>query len=756
MTMQSPEILLPSLNSALRRLRGACTVLGNDEIDKSLLEVMRRLILAEVLGDKWIIAMGGSQGAGKTTLMSTIYELNDWLKGNEGRGEKMPVLIYESDDTETPQGYVRRLVPVKSPNKDAIEPEIENKIGKTKPTDFTLDDVPVKDIAEFQKIICDPAPADLLPVLKVPPRFFNQKKQAWLLLPGYEKQERSNRSWQELMRQAMIAAGGCIVVTDETRMANVQQIEIVKDMLENELKNCQPYIVISKTESCRNTENHPKNEQRRREIITSACATFKVDDKHVILSGAEDPQYIKEWLPQLRTAINDLTLSGTSNRQEQMAHLTDVIGKDLTRVLNTIRSKSRIYFASTAGDADDSLSVAMEKILEEFDIAAESLREKHTREVNANADKAFEDARRSMLNLLKNEHEGFKNIISNVFQSTSEDTEKMNALVQRSWQTAAPGFHSNYSISLGNLTAPLLGRTTEEESRKPSQGLLAKSNSEKLIELGYKDKSGKSIEYKKLKKDTIKDLRILLGNTSEEEEKAYQDTSKKLGASVALLPALTLEYSRIAYAMPKSWGLTGDGTLGHPISGGNVTRDGVASLSAGVDLGRTAIKAFAALLAVDVVSDGDADILNVFTNNTPTSNTPTGTPPPLPTGTPLTLHPAAVAVAAVVAGAYVTSIAITGVRNIERQASARAHSMLANVRDQQAKHLRESFDHAIAVARDRVKEKLRERYHLDETLMQKDRLAVAIADVSAIANDLRHELESSPVGLQPFLIVGED
>jgi len=329
-------------------------------------------------------------------------------------------------------------------------------------------------------------------------------------------------------------------------------------------------------------------------------------------------------------------------------------------------------------------------------------------------------------------------------------------LVQRSWKNAAPSFHSNYSNSLEKLTAPILGRTYDGISKTPAQGLLSESKSGKLIQLGYRDHANKPIEYKKLKKDTIKDIRILLGNSSAEEENENQETSKKLGASVALLPALTLEYSRIAYSMPESWGLTEDYTVGHTISGSNVARDGVESLSAGADLGRTAIKSFAALMAVDVASDGDADILNIFTNNTPSSNTPTSTPPPLPTGTPLTLHPAAVAVAAVVAGAYVTSMAVTGIRNIERKASARAHSMLANVKDQQVKHLRDSFDYAIQVARDRVKEKLRVRYHLDETLMQKDRLAVAIADVSAIANDLRYELESSVVGLQPFLVAGDD
>ncbi len=114
MTLQSPEVLLEHLNNALRHLRGACTYLGSEDIDDKLLEVMRRLLLAQVLGETWVVAVGGSQGAGKTTLMACLYGLLDseekWLEGNEGRGEKMPVLVQEQGDLQKVQGYVRRLV----------------------------------------------------------------------------------------------------------------------------------------------------------------------------------------------------------------------------------------------------------------------------------------------------------------------------------------------------------------------------------------------------------------------------------------------------------------------------------------------------------------------------------------------------------------------------------------------------------------------------------------------------------------------
>jgi hypothetical protein len=67
--MQSPELLLAGLNSALRDLRAAAQVHKPEQIAAALLPVMRRRLVAEVVGRTWILAIGGSQSAGKTTLV---------------------------------------------------------------------------------------------------------------------------------------------------------------------------------------------------------------------------------------------------------------------------------------------------------------------------------------------------------------------------------------------------------------------------------------------------------------------------------------------------------------------------------------------------------------------------------------------------------------------------------------------------------------------------------------------------------------
>lgn len=725
MALQSPEVLLENLNSALRHLRGACTDLGNEEIDEKLLEVMRRLLLAEVLGNTWIVAVGGSQGAGKTTLMACLYGLRgdgpQWLEGNEGRGEKMPVLVLEDDGVQHSQGYVRRLV------QDAVT------------RGYTLQDVQVE-VSEFQRAVSDPATGDLLPVLRVPRRYFKRDSQAWLLLPGYEKQDRDNRGWQELMRQAMVAAGGCIVVTDGTRTAS-QQHEMVKDMLEGELQGVRPYIVVSKTEDTRN------DPQAQAQLRASAQAMFKVDadavEKQIILTGTDDPEYVAQWMPHVQRAINDLNFTGQSNRHLQMSHLSELIGKDLTRVLNLIRSKARLFFNSGEEGVGDGAQ-ALASMLETFDIAVEELRADHSELVNGLANQAFVAAAKELTDKLASDHEGFMNWMSSAFDTTSETKNKMQSVVQSAWRGEASQLFANYSGGLAQLTGRKLGRSDETAVAANATPNIIHEKSRALIRAGYMNASGQLVKFQKLTPENVGDIRLLLGHNTTEEAVAHKESSNQLGVSVGLVPAVALEYTRLFYAMPEVVGLKEGFIPASDASVSNVMQDGVQSLQAGVQLGKTAIRSLAALMAVDVVSDGDSDILGtIFGKTEPSDGTSL---PPVPT----TLHPAAVAATAVVAAAYLTTVAVTRLRTFEKAASTQAHAMLGSVHDHHVEHLKKQFDKTMAAARARIVEGMRARYKMDEALMRKDRLARTMAEVISLTGDLRHELSVSAAGLNVF------
>ncbi|KAA8601349.1 hypothetical protein F0Z19_1076 [Vibrio cyclitrophicus] len=725
--MESPEVFLKELNSALRRLRGACNVLANDEIDKKLLAVMRRLLLAEILGNKWIIAVGGSQGAGKTTLMSKIYDCGDWLQGNEGRGEKLPIIITETDEVNVPKGYVRRLKSGHSENQLIVK------------------DVPV-DVENFNKIITDPSAEDLLPVLKVPKRYFKRENQSWLLLPGYEKQDRDNKDWQELMRQAMIAAGGCIVVTDETRMANQQQLDITKDMLANELKHCEPCVVISKTESYKNDLD------RQNQLKNSAINTFKIDesqiDKQIILTGTDDSDYCEEWMPKLVNMIDELNYTGQSNRVFQINNLAQLIGRDLIKVLNSIRSKARLIFKSSESTES---ALMCKELLGEFDEAVTSLREEHKKIARAYVNQNLKNATKNLDEKLASDHEGFKNWITSAFDSTTEIKTKAQQTVEEAWQQEGGNFLSGYATQLTGLTLEKLGAVNNSEIE------ISKNDPpKKLIELGYAGKSGQPIQFKVLSEEIKNDIKIVLSHNAN----TSRETSKKLAESVRLIPIISLEYARLSYSVPK---LLADELKLKMNDNGELIEQSVEAISKGANEGRNALKAVAALLAVDVISDGDSDILGTLfghskdkesetnsnddsTNVETTSETEGGSVPPV------MLHPAAIAVTAVVAACYITTKAISGLRKQEQELSIQAHSLLNAISDSHYENFCSSFDEVMRSARSRLEFTLRQRYHLDEHLMRKERLTKALADVIVLSNDLKAEIDSSASGLNPLLV----
>ncbi|MBH0012037.1 hypothetical protein I6F66_08040 [Pseudoalteromonas sp. NZS100_1] len=729
--MESPEIFLKELNSTLRRLRGASNVLANEEIDKKLLAVMRRLLLAEILGNEWIIAVGGSQGAGKTTLMSKIYDCGDWLQGNEGRGEKLPVMIIETNEVSAPQGYVRRLQ--------------KSDIGDQ----LLIKDVLIN-VENFNQVITDPSAEDLLPVLKVPKRYFKRENQSWLLLPGYEKQDRDNKDWQELMRQAMIAAGGCIVVTDETRMANQQQLDITKDMLANELKHCEPCVVISKTES------YKGNSDRQSQLKNSAMNTFKIDesriDKQIILTGTDDSDYCEEWMPKLVNMIDELNYTGQSNRVFQINNLAQLIGRDLTKVLNSIRSKARLIFNSS--EATESALMCKE-LLGEFDEAVTSLREEHKKIARAHVNQNLKNATKNLDEKLASDHEGFKNWMTSAFDSTTEIKTKAQQTVEEAWQQEGSNFLSGYATQLTGLTLEKLGAVNNSEIEISKNDPPKLPNTKKLIELGYAGESGQPIQFKVLSEEIKNDIKIVLNhnfNTSSE-------TSKKLAESVRLIPIISLEYARLSYSVSK---LLADELKLKMNDNGELIEQSVEAIRNGANEGRNALKAVAALLAVDVISDGDSDILGTLFGHTKDKETETSSndsaseestsEPEGGSVPPVMLHPAAIAVTAVIAACYITTKAVSGLRKQEQELSIQAHSLLNAISDSHYANFCSSFDEVMRSARSRLEFILRQRYHLDEHLMRKERLTKALADVIVLSNDLKAEIDSSASGLNPLLV----
>lgn len=720
--MQNPEILLKNLNTALCNLRGAANLLGDNDdarIDSKFLPVMRKLLLAEVLGNTAILAIGGSQGAGKTTFLTSLYDLDTkesaWLKPNEGRGEKLPVLIVEEKGRDKVEGFVRRLV----------------KDGER----YQLSDVSAS-VPEFQEATSGKNPADLLPVLKVPKRYFNSPQQAWLLLPGYEKENRDNKEWQSVMRQALIAATGCIIVTDKTRMANQQQAEIVKDMLSNELRGVKPLIVISKTEDER---DKPEGLQQLRETAQEVFQVPKEFAEHWIVCTGTHPDYVQQWRPLVEKAIGELTISSSpETRSAQLKRLETVISRDLSSVITLIKNKADLFFA---GESVSPGTKTLQEALEKFDDAKADLREKYHSELEKLLTNHCHSAWKNLQNMLKNDYEGLGKKVSNFFsgETITEEQLRIESDLKKAWKTPGSILEKHANV-LAQVTQKSLGAPTDlPQSGTPWQ------------RLGYVGSDNQVIAWGKLEDGSVqKNLRAIFNAKDAASEKwAKPASDKEYIKAFKLLPAITLEYARVASMIPALVGV--DPTLLDEVAATerpNLVASAVKHLGDGVDVSKTVLGSIATILAVDVAEDGDVDtipaLLNAIGLGAPAAANTAATG-----GAATTSAGAAVmsGIGAAIVGTIAVGYLVHSVRNEIRihdgAARSKAQQMLLGIKDHHLKHFLDHFDNLMKEVRGRLEEALRKRYGLDESFWKRDYLATALVDVGSLKDDLLLELGQS-------------
>jgi len=721
--MATPELLLRDLNAALRELRGAVTLLEDtEELNAQMLPVMRRLLLAEVMGRESIFAIGGSQGAGKTTLLNTLYGLKgedaQWLKPNEGQGECMPVLVVEERGRTQVEGAVRRL---------------EEVVGI-----YRVNEVPLN-LKDFHSAVRTPTPADLLPVFKVPQRYFQRADQAWLLLPGYESETRQNKEWQRLMRQALVASVGCIIVTDETRMANQEQVDIVKDMMDKELHGAQTLVAISKTEGSR---GQPDRQQALHETAQRVFGlTPERAARWIICTGVEDEDYVAEWLPVLSNRIGDLALSGGGDRLAQLERLETVLEQDLSALLTRVRVKADLWFRQREGE--EGSREVVQACLEAFDEERDDLRAKYQVAVGSMLDKHCNEGWRALEDRLKNDHEGLINHIKDFLRTASASRQLVEQSVREAWQ--APGVVLEcYVEAVGQLTRQKLGAPQMPTCGTEIQARVSKDSP--LQRLGYINGS----PWKRPTKDEENNLRILFGTLTPLEEEKGERISAGFERSVKLLPALGLEFARLASLVPEVVGVEGTTLTQADLSQRpDLIGQALQNLGTGVDLGRTVLRGIAAVLAVDVVADGELDVPGVL------SSAVHGTAATGGTAAAGAVTGVGAAVVGLVAVGYLTYSAMCETRQHDENALVAFQLLLRNIRDWHQEHFMHHFDDLMNKLRERLQQALRERYHLDQTLMEKDRLAKVLADVRVLRRDLLDELGRSGRSLSIFLTASE-
>jgi len=234
--------------------------------------------------------------------------------------------------------------------------------------------------------------------------------------------------------------------------------------------------------------------------------------------------------------------------------------------------------------------------------------------------------------------------------------------------------------------------------------------------------------------------------------------TKELESTVRLLPALALEYARMASLMPALVGVNPLTSL--PASDVSAAMKSIEKqFSQVTDISKSILRGVAMITALDVGVDGQIDslpaLIGTLTGHAgATVATSTATGGAAATGTVATGSAAqtgaaaagvsvAAAVMGVVAVGYLAHSALQEVRRHDGQVRSVAKQMLASISDHHHAHFMSHFNQLMNQLRQHLQQRLRRRYRLDEQLMTQDRLAKALADVAGGQLDLLEQLTLS-------------
>jgi len=544
--------------------------------------LLRKLLVIREMHSNLFVAVGGTQGAGKTHLLRELYDLEDWLPDNPGRGECRPLFVVECD-SDTPAAY------------GVDEHGQEHQIDQV----TLLNELRTFSAGEHY----------LLLRLYVPKRYFGGRG-GFLLLPGYEKLNRSNGAWQQEMRETLKHVTGSILVTNGKAMATQSTQEVLVDMLERALPGRQPIIAIGRTEN--------QSEEARDEVRASAAQSCSVplgQINRIVCVGRGD-EYKASWIPKLREALLSYAEPEVDVYHQRLADLREVLELELDDAV--------VFLETLVDDAGASATASeglMNKILEKFRRSAIDYRVQYKKSLHQHvglyAARATDAAKRSFAE----EEEGWSNVGRNVVDfvmlKTSETEQRYIDRITKHWQRQG-GQTPVHAIYLALTQVADQQFQLGIADQISSGGIFSKHLPNQPSQfLGYEKVDGTAVApSSKLSSasELQKSVCLLLDNADSQNhlEPATVGT-RQFDTALKYLPALTMEYLRMSQGMTLFQHQTVDTTQLVKYDPAALAKDIKDTLPGFTDNALQVGRALLAITAVDLAIDGSVDVIPVLT-----------------------------------------------------------------------------------------------------------------------------------------------
>lgn len=694
--MHSP--LIKDLERALTALLPVTAQLKTSPQRTAIVSLLRKLRIARELSSAYYVCVAGSQSAGKTRLVRELYGLDGtWLADNQGRGERVPVFIFEKAGCTEPYAVAVQCSDSDHEQEVKLSPE------------------------EFRALVSDyDAGSDkLFPKLYVPQRHFAAHQFGFVLLPGYEVVNRDNAQWQGLMRHTLIHSLGSVLVTDRTRVADHSQQQILQDLVSRYFPDRKPILAVTKTESF--------DEGQVRELSATVAEVFNVpgpEQDRIVCTGVGDDSYRAKWCDEIIRSINKYSLSSIGADEVRLQALEELVVGDLDVIREGLENEEG--FQSITNHLAER---NVDKFKELFSKAATKYRKGYSKKLGehvwAHAAIAKSNAGLRYEKEEENFSAKFKQAVNFLTLQSGEQERVFKERILDCWRESdanlvarlkAPSLEADLRIPLDSdyVAISQMSENTLGVSAVADTGLLRQIKQGSLENLlGYDQAATPNAQ---MSNQTLRhDLQLLLGAPREVDQlKPGQLESGNAEEVIKLLPAMTMEYVRLNQAIAlRTPELASTDLASFDFE--KLAREIKEQLPAASGALKPLINSIGAILAVDVMIDGSVDTIPAVIDTVTGGTSATAA-----TGLGASLSMAA-------AGAIALGfMAYKGASEVQRYDAARK-GMINQTIDQFAEsHIQRSldvYDELMENLEDRLVGNLRLAYGLGNDLSIKDAMA---------------------------------
>jgi exonuclease VII small subunit len=702
-----PSTVYDRLSVVLRRLRTLIRVTERGQgilDDKEVLEALkvrhRTLSVLDLIKDRYLIAVAGPQGSGKTTAMSWLYDLPDgYLPINAITGERLPVMLVEHEK-ESFNPFVYRL---------------NSKEGSLERQSITK--------AECEETARSPGRDDVVIELRVPARFFGRENRGFLLLPGEDRRQDAHVT---LAQQVIPSVETALVCVDDGLLARGSVDQAMRRMQNEIEEEAGARILYGITK--------PRDPETTEEVAETIQDRFDVEDDRrivVVRSPENVSAEIPEWGEDLRVAVQNYTVPRSGHRQAQIDTLRTSV-EELERNLDDLENELAVFQAGKTVDQYDKVKPVLEQFDQQVKKQREQLEKSLQDELSKHARRAQEKGDWKIVD--KSLGRKLKEIfVTNPVQK-KRDVQKM---VRNVWEEADPAgaggpvldclttvVERNVANHIEHTDASSRalpgGAETADESTQDARSTSMMQRF-RPVQLASEPRArGDGVT---IKPEVIRSVQALMP-TREGADHNPEELSDQFQRHVRALPVLALETVRFLFAARMDQDIDMQAVEKKEHDETEAFSDLLSKTAQVRSQGKGVLKGMLVMLGADAVPDAELDILQELFGLA---------------GVSVGTTPLAIAVGVLAAG-YGTVSIIKSVRRRDLEQSEMLETVFDRLSSRTKTQTLQAYDDFMAYVREQLEQGLRRRYNLETGLGDYHRILWAQGEVDKSIRNLRGEL----------------